>query len=53
MTSSFCSHSIHQTYFIQQEDNAELVRELSEQLGELLKANKELREENERLRHIY
>ena len=35
------------------EDTAQLVGELSQQLQELLQANKELRAENERLRRIY
>jgi len=36
-----------------QEETAQLVRELSSQLADLLQSNKELREENERLRRIY
>jgi hypothetical protein len=36
-----------------QDDTAALVRELSQQMAELLKANRELREENEYLRKIY
>lgn len=32
---------------------AEVVQEMSVQLADLLRANKELREENERLRRIY
>jgi hypothetical protein len=35
------------------EDTAKLVAEISEQLREVLLANKELRAENERLRRIY
>jgi regulator of replication initiation timing len=35
------------------EDTALLVNELSQQLQELLQANRELRAENERLRRIY
>lgn len=40
-------------FAIAKEDTAIAIREMSEQLKELLAANKELREENERLRHIY
>lgn len=38
---------------IAQEETAEMIDKLSEQLREVLAANKELRAENERLRHIY
>ena len=38
---------------IAKEDNAALFQKMSEQLRDLMESNKELREENERLRHIY
>ncbi len=38
---------------IAKQDNATLIQQMSEQLKDLLESNRELREENERLRHIY
>ncbi len=38
---------------IAKQDNAALIQQMSEQLRDLLESNRELREENERLRHIY
>ena len=43
----------HEACMCLQDDTAALVRELSQQMAELLKANRELREENEYLRKIY
>eukprot|EP01039_Chlorochromonas_danica_P000271 gene271-290_t len=40
-------------FVIAKEETAQLVRELSMQLADLLQANRELREENEKLRRIY
>ena len=40
-------------FALAKEDTADMVRALSAQLQELLAANKELRQENERLRRIY
>jgi regulator of replication initiation timing len=41
------------TFCVLQEETAEMISKLSEQLRDVLAANKELREENERLRRIY
>ena len=38
---------------IAKQDNAALMEQMSEQLRDLLDSNRELRNENERLRHIY
>lgn len=43
----------HEVCMCLQDDTAALVREMSQQMAELLKANRELREENEYLRKIY
>ena len=40
-------------YFCLQDDTTELLKELNAQMAELLRANQELRAENERLRRIY
>lgn len=48
-----CLSLHHEACMCVQDDTAALVRELSQQMAELLKANRELREENEYLRKIY
>ena len=40
-------------FHLAKEDTTKLVNEMSDQLREVLQANKELRAENERLRRIY
>lgn len=39
--------------YLEQDETAALISDMSQQLAELLRANKELRAENEYLRRIY